>query len=55
LPLEAVGAEAEWQRIDSTQVTGNVAEQSRLEFIIAVVQKVWEDLAERLSEEAREK
>lgn len=33
----------------------NVAEQSRLELIIAVVQKVWEDLAERLSEEAREK
>lgn len=53
--LKAVGTEAEWQRIDSTQVMSNVAEQSRLEFIIAVVQKVWEGLAERLSEEAREK
>jgi hypothetical protein len=31
-----------------------VAEQSRLELIIAVFQKVWEELAERLSEKARE-
>jgi len=38
--LEAVGAEAEWQRIDSTQVMSNVAQQSRLELIIAVVQQV---------------
>jgi hypothetical protein len=53
--LEAVGTDAEWQRIDSTQVMSNVAEQSRLELIIAVVQKVWDRLAERLSEEAREK
>jgi len=38
--LEAVGAKAEWQRIDSTQVMSNVAQQSRLELIIAVVQQV---------------
>jgi hypothetical protein len=51
--LKAVGTDAEWQRIDSTQVMSNVAEQGRLELIIAVVQKVWDRLAERLSEEGR--
>jgi len=53
--LKAVGTEAEWQRIDSTQVMSNVAEQSRLELIISVVQKVWGRLAERLSKKEREK
>jgi len=52
--LEAVRAEAEWQRIDLTQVMSNVAQQSRLELIIAAVQQVWEGLAERLSEEERQ-
>jgi len=52
--LKAIGREAEWQRIDSTQVMSNLAEQSRLELIIAVVQKIWDRLSERLSEEERE-
>jgi hypothetical protein len=52
--LKAIGTEAEWQRIDSTQVMSNVAEQSRLELIIAVVQKVWGRLADHLSDEAKE-
>jgi len=53
--LKAARVEAEWQRIDSTQVMSNIAEQSRLELIIAVVQEVWERLAESRSEGAGEK
>jgi len=52
--LEAIETETHWQRVDSTQVMSNVAQQSRLELIISVVQKVWEELAKYLGEEEQE-
>ena len=39
--LEALEIETAWQRMDSTQVLSNVAEQSRLELIVSVLQQVW--------------
>lgn len=52
--LEAVGLEAEWQRMDSTQVLSNLAETSRLELVISVVRKIHglmdEELRLRFSE-----
>ena len=53
--LKAVGVETEKQRMDSTQVLSNVADQSRLELIIAVVQQVWEEVSEDIEEQEREK
>jgi len=53
--LKAVGIEAEKQRMYSTQVLSNVADQSRLELIIAVLQQVWEELSGHLGEQEREK
>lgn len=44
--LEAVAIETGWQRMDSTQVLSNIAEMSRLELLIAVVQKVHRQLSE---------
>lgn len=55
--LEAVALETGWQRMDSTQVLSNLAEMTRLELLIAVVQTAYRQLgddqqaqwAERLS------
>ena len=52
--LKAVGVKTGRQRVDSTQVRSNVADQSRLELVIAVVQKVWAEMAAGLEETQRE-
>jgi len=39
--VEAIETETQRQRVDSTQVMSNVAQQSRLELTISVVQQVW--------------
>lgn len=46
--LAAVGIETAWQRMDSTQVLSNLADQSRLELIVSVVQQVYRGLDEAL-------
>lgn len=51
--LEAVAIETGWQRMDSTQVLSNIAEMSRLELLIAVVQKVYRQLAMGAEQQAR--
>jgi hypothetical protein len=44
--LEALELKTEWQRVDSTQMLSNLAEISRLELVISLVQKLWRLLSD---------
>ena len=48
--LEAVALATGWQRMDSTQVLSNLAEMTRLELLIAVLQAVHRQLPESMQE-----
>lgn len=43
--LEALEIKTEWQRVDSTQILSKLAEVSRLELVISVMQKLWRSLS----------
>lgn len=44
--LEALEIKTSWQRVDSTQILSNLAQGSRLELVISVVQKLWRAMPE---------
>lgn len=46
--LAAVGLEAGWQRMDSTQVLSNLSRMTRLELLVAVLQTVYRGLPEEM-------
>jgi len=48
--LETVALATGWQRMDSTQVLSNLAKMTRLELLVAVLQKVHRQLPESLRE-----
>lgn len=51
--LEAVTLETGWQRMDSTQVLSNLAEMTRLELLISVVQTAYRQFAMRDDQQAQ--
>lgn len=48
--LAAVAIDADWQRMDSTQVLSNLARQHRLELIVSVIQQVYQGMDASLQE-----
>jgi hypothetical protein len=52
--LETVALATGWQRMDSTQVLSNLAKMTRLELLVAVLQKVHRQLPESLRERGKQ-
>jgi len=48
--LEAVALATGWQRMDSTQILSNLAKMTRLELLVAVLQKVYRRLPKSMQE-----
>lgn len=44
--IQALEIKTEWQRVDSTQMLSNLAQMSRVELVISLVQKLWRSLGE---------